>query len=60
MSKEKTQDNTDKSVPVTDKPKEYKHPACWNDHDNWSSCCSSCPYWGEPYKPCDVCEEFYE
>ena len=25
-------------------------------HDNWGSCCSGCPYWGQPHKPCCACE----
>lgn len=44
-----------------DKPAaEYRRPACYNDRDNWGKCCSTCPYWGEAYKPCSCCEEYYE
>ena len=31
-----------------------------NDRDNWGKCCSNCPYWGEAYKPCSCCDEYYE
>lgn len=37
-----------------------RRPACWNSRDNWGSCCSTCPYWGEAYKPCSVCSEYFE
>lgn len=25
-------------------------------HDNWGPCCPNCQFYGEPHKPCAVCE----
>ena len=43
------------SRPSDGESRQVRTPDAWSARDNWGPCCPDCSWWGESYKPCDVC-----